>query len=355
MGLEPLPSNPTPAQAGSGLTVLIPAYNEAESIADTIRSIQNQTTPPEEIIVIDDFSSDNTGEIARGCGATVMRPPKNTGTKAGAQNFAMPHVRTPYVMAVDADTTLEPGACELLLKAIAEPNVSAACGFVVPRHVKSLWERGRYMEYLFAFTFYKPIQDFYDHPLISSGCFSIYRTDHLMANGCWSNRTMAEDMDLTWSFYQAGRGVRFVPEAVCYPIEPNNRVLMGKQLKRWSHGFIQNVRLHWKGVLEVPFLRTSVFVALWDAVVASFAYIVLIPLLAILTRNPQWFLGYLIDIPFVLIPAVVRGAQRRELLRVFASLPGYLVLRIFNGIFMLKAVWLEMVMRRPLRVYEKGH
>ncbi|MDD4890523.1 MAG: glycosyltransferase family 2 protein [Phycisphaerae bacterium] len=352
------PANPQPGQPNakprSGLTVLIPAYNEAESITDTVRSIQDQTMPPEEIIVIDDFSSDNTGDVARALGVTVMRPPKNTGTKAGAQNFAMPHVKTPYVMAVDADTTLEPGACELLLNAISDPAISAACGFVIPRHVKTLWERGRYMEYLFAFTFYKPIQDFYDHPLISSGCFSIYRTDHLRDNGCWSNRTMAEDMDLTWSFYQAGRGVRFVPEAVCYPIEPHDRVLMGKQLKRWSHGFIQNVRQHWKGVLEVPFLRSSVFVAMWDAVIASFAYLIVIPLLAIFV-NPLYLIGYLIDIPFVLIPAMVRGVQRGELLRVLASLPGYLILRIFNGIYMLKAVWLEIVMRRSLRVYEKGH
>jgi glycosyltransferase involved in cell wall biosynthesis len=65
---------------GSGLTVLVPAYNEAESIADTIRSIQNQTVPPDEIIVIDDFSKDNTGDIARGMGVTVLRPPKNTGS-----------------------------------------------------------------------------------------------------------------------------------------------------------------------------------------------------------------------------------------------------------------------------------
>ena len=44
----------------------------------------------------------------------------------------------------------------------------------------------------------------------------------LRQHGGWSTRTMAEDMDLTWTFYQAGHGVRFVPEAVCYPIEPHD-------------------------------------------------------------------------------------------------------------------------------------
>lgn len=172
---------------GSGLTVIVPAYNEAESIADTIESLYAQTVKADEIIVIDDFSSDGTGDIARACGVTVIRPPANTGSKAGAQNFALTQVHTPYVMAIDADTTLAPDAIEKLLPALEDPKIAAACGFVLPRHVKTLWERGRYIEYVFAFTFYKPIQDYYNKPLISSGCFSVYRTDILRANNGWSH------------------------------------------------------------------------------------------------------------------------------------------------------------------------
>src|SRR5262249_51399118 len=97
------------------LTVIIPAYNEAEFVGDTIRSLLEQTTPPEEIILVDDGSTDGTGDVGRRAGITVIRPPKNTGSKAGAQTFALPHVRTELVMAVDADTTLEPTAVERLV------------------------------------------------------------------------------------------------------------------------------------------------------------------------------------------------------------------------------------------------
>ena len=62
----------------------------------------------------------------------------------------------------------------------------------MPRHVHTLWERGRYVEYLFAFTFYKPVQDLLGRPLISSGCFSVYRTDVLREYGGWPTRTLAE-------------------------------------------------------------------------------------------------------------------------------------------------------------------
>jgi biofilm PGA synthesis N-glycosyltransferase PgaC len=338
----------------SDLTVLVPAYNEASTIADTIRSIQGQIVPPDEILVIDDCSSDNTADIARSLGVTVMRPPTNTGSKAGAQNFALPSVRTGYTMAIDADTTLAPDAIQKLLRALNDPKISAASGLVLPRYVKSIWERGRYIEYLFAFSFYKPIQDYYERPLISSGCFSVYRTEALRANGGWSTRTMAEDMDLTWSFYRDGYGVRFIPEAVCYPVEPHDFNFMKKQLRRWSHGFVQNVRLHWRDVLHISFLRSTVAVAIWDAVFSSIAYLVLLPVLVIFV-SPIFLLGYLIDAPAVAFPVLIKAASRNEVGKAMASIPSFFVLRTVNSIFILEAIWKELVLRRPLCVYEKGH
>jgi poly-beta-1,6-N-acetyl-D-glucosamine synthase len=350
-----LDNGQTDPLAAAEVTVLVPAYNEEESIADTIQSLQSQTRPPDVILVIDDGSTDRTGEIASSLGATVLRPSSNTGSKAGAQNYALPHVKTPLVMAIDADTTLAPDAIELLGAAFGDERCAAACGFVVPRYVETLWERGRYIEYLLAFSWYKPIQDYYDRPLIASGCFSLYRTDLLRSQGGWSTRTMAEDMDLTWSYHEGGRGVRFIPEAVCYPIEPHDRRFMAKQLRRWSHGFVQNVRLHWRPLLDVPILRTFIAVALWDAVVASVAFLVLLPLLALLLREPLLLLGYVLDLPVVLIPVVVAAHRRGEVLRALASVPSFFVLRAVNAYFILEALMNELVLGRSLRTYEKGH
>jgi poly-beta-1,6-N-acetyl-D-glucosamine synthase len=338
----------------SGLTVMIPAYNEAASIGDTIRSLQQQTRVPEEIIVIDDCSTDATADVAAALGVKVLRPPHNTGSKAGAQMFALDEVRTAMVMALDADTTLSPDAIEQLLPAFAEPKVVAACGSVLPRHVRTIWERGRYVEYMLAFGFFKRVQDHYGKPMISSGCFSVYRTEELRALGGWSTRTMAEDMDLTWTIYEAGMQVRFFPTAVSYPIEPHDFAFMGKQLRRWSHGFIQNVRLHRRSLLRCGYLRSIVAVAFWDALLASFAYLVLIPVLAV-AINPLILLAYLIDAPVVMVPVIWQAIERRETGRALLSLPGFFVLRVVNGAFMLRAFWNEMVAGRPLRVYEKGH
>ena len=336
------------------ITAIIPAYNEGTSIADTIRSLQAQSFRIAEIIVVDVFSSDGTGDFARGLGVTVVTPPANTGCKAGSQTFALPFVKTELCMAIDADTVVAPDGVEKLVAAFDSRHVAAASGFVLPRNVGSVWERGRYIEYLFAFTFFKPIQDFFERPLISSGCFSAYRTNTLRGAGGWSNRTMAEDMDLTWTFYTQGHGVRFVPEAVCYPIEPHDLHFLSKQLKRWSHGFVQNVHLHWRNVQHIPYLRTMVAVGIWDATIASVAYLFLLPVLAVVF-HPLFLLGYLIDLPAVAVPALAAGVRRGETGRVLASLPCFFVLRFVNSVFMLKAVWAEAVMGQRLLVYEKGH
>jgi cellulose synthase/poly-beta-1,6-N-acetylglucosamine synthase-like glycosyltransferase len=340
--------------APGALTVIIPAFNEADSIADTIRSLQCQTRVPAEIVVVDDCSTDATAAVAESLGVTVMQPPVNTGSKAGAQMIALGDVETEMVMALDADTTLAPNAIELLLAAFEDSEVVAACGTVLPRHVDSIWERGRYVEYMLAFGFFKRVQDQYGKPLISSGCFSVYRTAELRALGGWSTRTMAEDMDLTWTIYRAGGKVRFCPAAVSYPIEPHNFAFMSKQLRRWSHGFVQNVRLHGRSLLGLGFLRSTVAIAFWDALIASLAYLVLIPALA-LAVDPLIFFAYLVDAPVVMVPVLWQAIERRETRRALASMPSFFVLRVVNGFFMLRALWDELIAGRPLLVYEKGH
>ena len=338
----------------SGLTVIVPAYNEAEHVADTIRSLQTQTIVPDEIVVVDDCSTDGTGDVARASGAKVVRPPENTGSKAGAQNYALGSVETDLTMAIDADTVLEPRAVEHALAEMGDPEVAATCGFVLPRRVRSLWERGRYIEYLLAFSFFKSVQDYFKKPLISSGCFSLYRTAVLRSVGGWSNRTMAEDMDLTWTLYQLGWKVRFAPRAVCYPVEPATFGFLSKQLRRWSHGFVQNVRLHWRGISGLSYLRSAVAVACWDALAASALFLVGIPLLAVLV-SPFFLLGYVVDAPVLLVPLMAGAVRRREVGKALTSLPAFFALRVVNAVFILQALWQVLVRKRPLRVYEKGH
>jgi biofilm PGA synthesis N-glycosyltransferase PgaC len=336
------------------LTAIVPAYNEAETVAATVRSLREQTLAPAQVIVVDDCSTDATAEVAAAAGATVVRPPANTGSKAGAQSYALSQVDTEFVMAVDADTTLAPDATERLATAFTDPAVAAVSGCVLPRRVRSIWERGRYVEYLLAFGFFKRVQDQLGKPLIASGCFAMYRSKELGDAGGWSTRTMAEDMDLTWTLYARGHAVRVIPDAVSYPIEPRSFDFLRAQLRRWSHGFVQNVRLHRRSLLGLGNLRSLVAIGMWDAVLASIAYLLVIPVLAVLFGAPV-LLAYVADAPVIAVPVICQALGRGEGLRAIASFPAFFVLRFVNGFFMLAALWRELVVGRPLVVYEKGH
>lgn len=363
----PSPSN-TPfadgAQAAAprvalGLTVLIPAYNEGKFVADTIRSVQEQSLRPERIIVVDDCSTDNTGDAARSCSrpaaeVLVVRPDKNCGSKASALNYGLTFVHTEFTLAIDADTTLAPDAIEKLMPGFDDPKVASVCGMVIPRRIKSLWERGRYVEYLYAFTFYKPIQDYFQRPLIASGCFSAFRTRVLRDLNGWSMRTVGEDMDLTWSIYGLGYGVRFCLDAVCYPVEPHNFSFLHKQLTRWSAGFVQCVKVHWREALEIPYLRTMVAVGLWDSVQAIIGLFILIPFLAIFV-HPLFLLGYFLDLPVIAVPVLWTARKRGGLRLAISSLPAFWVMRFVNSYYVLRAYWNEVIIRNRLDKFEKGH
>ena len=105
----------------------------------------------------------------------------------------------------------------------------------------------------------------------------------------------------------------------------------------------------------MPFLRSAVAVACWDALVASVVYLMLLPLVALLLRNPYFLLGYVIDVPAILIPVVVGAVGQGRVGRALASVPAFFVLRTVNAFFFLGAVWAELVRRRRMTAYEKGH
>ncbi|MGH3388405.1 MAG: glycosyltransferase [Actinomadura sp.] len=177
------------------VTVIVPAYNEEEGLPATLESLLRQTVPAQEIIVVDDHSTDRTGAVARAYGVTVLRPPRNLGSKARAQNHALPHCTTDLVLAVDADTVIAPDYIEKIEPVFADPEVVVAAGNVQTRFTRTVWERGRSIEYLFGFHWHRPIQNRAGSPTVCSGCCSAFRRTTLVAAGGFPERTIVEDMD----------------------------------------------------------------------------------------------------------------------------------------------------------------
>ena len=106
------------------ISIIIPAYNGAEYIAETIEGIKRQKMDVE-IIVVDDCSADNTAEIAEDLGCHVIRHTKNTGQVIG-KNTGIRAAKGSYVIFNDQDDIMRDGALQRLFQELGTDKVASA-------------------------------------------------------------------------------------------------------------------------------------------------------------------------------------------------------------------------------------
>ena len=113
------------------ISVVVPAFNEGKYVAEALTSLQSQTYKNIEIIFVDDFSKDDTAQIAErvlGNGVTaykIIRMKKNRGVSA-TRNAGLKEAKGYFVTFLDGDDYLLPHAIEALYKAAADREPAAA-------------------------------------------------------------------------------------------------------------------------------------------------------------------------------------------------------------------------------------
>ncbi|MEA1963691.1 MAG: glycosyltransferase family 2 protein [Candidatus Aerophobetes bacterium] len=334
------------------ITVLIPAYNEEQTIANTIVNLKNQTRSPDEIIVVDDCSKDKTGQIARSLGVKLIRLEKNSGSKSQAQNAALSHITTDITITVDADTILHPQAIENIIKPLTEPQVSSVCGLVIPQRIKTFWEKARFIEYLYGISIMKGAQSNTGAILVSSGCFSAFKTEELQKMG-FKKRTMAEDMDLTWDFLIQGRKIAFANGAICYPLDPPTYKVYKNQVDRWYRSFFQNVAVHRKNIFKCKRLTFFAGWYLLEGLLSPLMWVVF-PLFVLGEIKITSYL-ILINLLLVIITSLYYGIQLNKKLLVLKSLPCYFFISLVNMFLFWRAFIREWILRDRLKEWSKGH
>lgn len=100
------------------VSVIIPAYNEACRIKDTVYAVK-AIPEVKEILVVDDASTDNTAELARAAGARVFSLPENSG-KGAALTFGASRVKSQIIALLDADLGETAGDARLLMLPVLE-------------------------------------------------------------------------------------------------------------------------------------------------------------------------------------------------------------------------------------------
>ncbi len=104
------------------VTVVIPAYNSASFIGRAIRSALEQDYPAKEIIVVDDGSTDNTGEVVTSFGDKVRYLLQKKSGPAVARNRAIRHSKAEFIAFLDSDDQWLPGRLTKCLQPMIEDH-----------------------------------------------------------------------------------------------------------------------------------------------------------------------------------------------------------------------------------------
>ncbi len=191
------------------LSVIIPVYNRAGLIGSVIEALLNQQTPPLEIIIVDDGSTDNTGDVVRSYPVKYIRQ-ENRGP-ASARNRGFKESKGEVVAFIDSDCIARPDWLEKVLSGFDSPEVGAVAGSYDIANPESLlsrlihaeikWRHSRFGRYIRAFGSYNVAirRDVFER---LGGFDETYRT----ASG--------EDNDLSYRILKAGYKIRFVPQAL---------------------------------------------------------------------------------------------------------------------------------------------
>jgi cellulose synthase/poly-beta-1,6-N-acetylglucosamine synthase-like glycosyltransferase len=276
------------------VTIIVPAYNEAVTIGDSLRALLQLEYPQYEIIVVNDGSSDSTLEVlqdefglkpfpeayrvrvpvapVRGIYRSTVYAKlrvidKENGGKADALNAGLNAARYPIFCGVDADSILQRDALQRVIRPFLEDPTTVAAGGTVRIANGCTVSRGfveriglphsalglmQIIEYLRAFLFgrlgWAPLNAL----LIISGAFGLFRKEAVIEAGGYRTDTVGEDMELVVRLHRKLRiakqpyRITFVPDPICWTEAPEDWRTLRSQRLRWQRGLAESLAANLK-------------------------------------------------------------------------------------------------------------
>ena len=313
------------------VSVLIAAYNEEESIADTLTSFLTQEYPNEiEIIVINDSSIDNTEKVihetikkinafgVKNLKFFVMKTPINA-KKAGALNLGLIKVSHDFCITIDADTFLFKDAIRNIMTNIFSngKDMGAVAGSVLARNTRKNWmTRIQEWDYFNGIASVKRTQALYEGTLVAQGAFSAYRTHVLRELGGWKE-TVGEDIVLTWGIIDLGYKVGYAENAIALTDVPTTYKQFFSQRKRWSRGLVEAFRYYpsvlWKPRKNMPFIYLNLTFPYTDFM---FLFFFIPGLIAALVFEYYLLVGFmtLLLLPIALLGNIIMFLKQKKVI-----------------------------------------
>lgn len=197
------------------VSVLLPVYNGASTLAEALDSLEEQTEPDFEVVAVDDGSTDDTAAVLRSRASHRLRVLSlpHVGLLE-ALNRGLAACRGHYVARMDADDICRPMRLERQLGvAEADPEVGVVGTCVEPFPADAVAEGFRiYVEWQNALLCHEDIcrEIFIESPIAHPS--ALMRRQELVALGGYEERGWAEDYDLWLRYHESGRRFAKVPE-----------------------------------------------------------------------------------------------------------------------------------------------
>ena len=313
------------------ISLIVPAYNEATTIINSIQALLQLDYPEYEIIIINDGSSDETLEtiidyfefnpFPEAYRQRISSQPvkefytskqnkklrlidKENGGKADAINVGINASRFPLFCTVDADSILQHNSLQRIVQPfLDEPSTVASGGTVrvvngcsvkrgfmykagLPKNYLALFQ---IVEYLRAFLFGRLGWSPMNALLIISGAFGLFHKETVVSIGGYLSDTIGEDMELVVRMHRLLRKrkqayrITFVPDPICWTEAPENLKVLQHQRIRWQRGLAEslfknigllfNPRSGAVGFLAFPFM---LFFEWFGPLIEVFGYTIII-------------------------------------------------------------------------------
>ncbi len=267
------------------VSIVMPCYNESETIGEAIESLLNLDYPREmiEIIVVDDCSSDNSAEIVRKYAAKhgnvqLIVNKRNSGGAAEPTNIGIKAARYKYIAVADADSA---PARDALLKMIGflqedEKTGGVTCSVLSKKPV-TFMQRLQQIEY-FIIGFQRKLLDSVDAVYVTPGPFALYSKKVLMEIGLFDTHNMTQDIEIVWRMRSYGYRPRMCLATQVYTTTPTKLKDWWKQRVRWNIGGTQCIIKYRdsafsKGMLGsfiIPFFSISLFIGLFGLLLLAY-------------------------------------------------------------------------------------
>ena len=226
------------------VTVLVPAYNERECIANTLHSLAASDYPIE-VIVIDDGSTDGTADIVEEMDLPFVRLiRKVNGGKSSALNAGIAAASHDIIVMMDGDTVFEPSTVRELVQPFGDPAIGAVAGNAKVGNRESLIGAWQHIEYVLGHNLDRRMYDMLNVIPTIPGAVGAFRKVALQRVGGMSDDTLAEDTDITIAVLGDGWRIVYAERARAWTEAPASLQQLWSQRYRWSYGSMQAMWKH---------------------------------------------------------------------------------------------------------------